>query len=105
MCLKGFVIVCLTIVTIDRDFSTAYCWSSSGDSVDFLIETVCTPVVVNDWCTVDPYLIISDTFYAPLVSLFTGFNRITNRRRFSHVTVFLIPGETKPLLFLLVRPA
>ena len=105
MCLKGFVIVGLTMVSIDRDFSTAYFWSSSGDSVDFLSETVCTPVFVNDWCTVDTRLIISDTFYAPSVSLFTDFNRITNRRRFSYVTVFLVPGETKPLLFLLVRPA
>ena len=97
MCLKGFVIVCLTIVTINRDFSTAYCWSSSGDSVDFLSETVCTPVVVNDWCTVDPRFtdtpVIRTLSTPPSVSLFTEFDRITNRRRFSYVTVSLFLGK------------
>ena len=109
MCLKGFVIVCLTIVTINRDFSAAYCWSSSGDSVDFLSETVCTPVVVNDWCTVDPRFtdtpVIRTLSTPPSVSLFTKFDRITNRRRFSYVTVSLFLGKKSPLLFLLIRPA
>ena len=37
-------------VDIDRDVSTAHCSSSSGDSVDLLSRTICTTVVVNDWC-------------------------------------------------------
>ena len=35
---------------IDRDISTAHCRSSSGDSVNVLSRTVCTTVVVSDWC-------------------------------------------------------
>ena len=109
MCLKGFVIVCLTIVTINRDFSAAYCWSSSGDSVEFLSETVCTPVVVNDCCIVDPRFtdtpVIRTLSTPPSVSLFKEFDRITNRRRFSYVTVLLFLGKKSPLLFLLIRPA
>ena len=35
---------------IDRDVSTAHCRSSSGDSVDLLSRTICTTVVVGDWC-------------------------------------------------------
>ena len=35
----------------------------------------------------------------PSVSVFTGFDRITNLRRFSHVTVFLVSGEWKPWHF------
>ena len=47
---KGFI-VCFTIVTdIDWDVLTAYCRSSSGDSVDLLRRTICTSVVVCDWC-------------------------------------------------------
>ena len=37
-------------VEIDRDVSTAHCSSSAGDSVDLLSRTICTTVVVNDWC-------------------------------------------------------
>ena len=38
-------------IDIDRDVSTAYCKSSSGDSaVDSLSRTICTTVVVSDWC-------------------------------------------------------
>ena len=35
---------------IDRDVLTAHCKSSSGDSVDLLSRTICTTVVVSDWC-------------------------------------------------------
>ena len=35
---------------IDRDVSTAHCRSSSGDSVDLLSRTICTTMVVSDWC-------------------------------------------------------
>ena len=37
-------------IGIDRDVSTAYCRSSSGDGVDSLSRTICTTVVVSDWC-------------------------------------------------------
>jgi len=32
----------------DRDVSTAFCRSSSGDSVDSLSRTICTTMVVSD---------------------------------------------------------
>ena len=35
---------------IDRVVWTAHCRSSSGDSVDLLSRTICTTVVVSDWC-------------------------------------------------------
>ena len=35
---------------IDQDVSTARYRSSSGDSVDLLSWTICTTVVVSDWC-------------------------------------------------------
>ena len=35
-----------------RDVSTAHCSSSSGDSVDLLSRTICTTVVVSDWCII-----------------------------------------------------
>ena len=35
---------------IDREVSTAACRSSSGDSVDLLSQTICTSLVVSDWC-------------------------------------------------------
>ena len=47
---SGSFIVCLMIhLDIDRDVSTAYCRSSSGDiRVDSLSRTICTTVVVSD---------------------------------------------------------
>ena len=35
---------------IDRDVSTAHRRSSSGDIVDLLSRTICTTLVVSDWC-------------------------------------------------------
>ena len=35
---------------IDRHVSTAHCRSSSGDNVDLLSRTICTTLVVSDWC-------------------------------------------------------
>ena len=52
MRIKGLVIYHLSHdchFDIDRDVSTANCRSSSGDSVDSLIRTICTTVVVSDW--------------------------------------------------------
>ena len=37
-------------IDIDRDISTAYCRSSSRVSVDLLSRTICTTMVVSDWC-------------------------------------------------------
>ena len=37
-------------LSIDRDVLTTHCRSSSGYSVDLLSRTICTTVVVSDWC-------------------------------------------------------
>ena len=52
MCIKGLVLsfVSRFHFDIDRDVSTVHCRSSTGDSVDLLIRTICTTVVVSDWC-------------------------------------------------------
>ena len=51
MNIKGFV-YCLSHdcpLDIDRDVSTAYCRSSSGNSVVLLSTTICTNMVVSDF--------------------------------------------------------
>ena len=50
---KGFSLLFVSRLSldIDRDVSTAHCRSSSGDSVDSLSRTICTTVVVSNWCT------------------------------------------------------
>ena len=35
---------------VDRDVSTAYCWSSSVDDVDWLCLIISSTVAVGDWC-------------------------------------------------------
>ena len=35
---------------VDRDVSTAYCWSSSGDDVDWLWLIISSTMAVCDWC-------------------------------------------------------
>ena len=52
MCIKGFVnrLSHNFHIDIDRDVSTAYRMSSSGDSVDQLSKTICTSMDVSDWC-------------------------------------------------------
>ena len=52
MCIKRLVLsfVSRFHFDIDRDVSTAHCRSSLGDSVDLLSRTICTTVVVIDWC-------------------------------------------------------
>ena len=35
---------------IDREVSTTYCASSTGDSVDLLSTTIRTTMVFSDWC-------------------------------------------------------
>ena len=37
-------------IDIDHHVSTAHSRSSSGDSVDLLSQTICTTLVVSDWC-------------------------------------------------------
>ena len=48
MCIKGFI---NHLSHIDHDVSTAYCMSSSGDSVVQLSRTICTQAMdVSGWC-------------------------------------------------------
>ena len=52
MCIKGLVYHLShdCHFDIDHDVSTTHCRSSSGDSVGLLSQTICTTVVVSDWC-------------------------------------------------------
>ena len=52
---KGFCLslVCLSHdchIDVDHDVPTAYCMSSSSDSVKLLSRTIYTTMVVSDWC-------------------------------------------------------
>ena len=49
MCIKGFVnrLSHDSDLDIERDVSTAYCRSSSGDRVDLLSRTICSTLVVT----------------------------------------------------------
>ena len=51
MCIKGFVnrLSHDSDLDIERDVSTAYCRSSSGDRVDLLSRTIYSPVIVSSW--------------------------------------------------------
>ena len=35
---------------VDRDVSTAYCWSPSGDDVDWPCLIINSTMAVGDWC-------------------------------------------------------
>ena len=51
-CINGFVyrLSCDSHLDIYCDVSAAFCRSSSWGSVDLLSWTICTTVVVSDWC-------------------------------------------------------
>ena len=45
---------------VNRDVSTAYCWSSSGDDVDWLCLIVSSTVAVGDWCISVLAVVVND---------------------------------------------
>ena len=47
------MIVTYICVDTDHNVSTTYCCSSSGNSDDLLSMTICTTVVVRDWCVMN----------------------------------------------------
>ena len=56
--IKGLVNHSLMIVTYicvdtDHNVSTTYCCSSSGNSDNLLSMTICTTMVVSDWCVMN----------------------------------------------------
>ena len=47
-------------MVVDRDVSTAYCWSSSGDDLDWLCPIISSTVAVGDWCISILAVVIND---------------------------------------------
>ena len=45
---------------VDRDVSTAYCWSSSGDDVVWLCLIISNIVAVCDWCISILAVVVND---------------------------------------------
>ena len=45
---------------VDHDVSTAYCWSSSGDDVDWLCLIISSAVAVGDWCISILAVVVND---------------------------------------------
>ena len=54
---------------VDRDVSTAYCWSSSGDDVDWLCLIISSTVAVCDWCISILAVVVNDWRISILVVL------------------------------------
>ena len=72
MCIKGFVnrLSHDSDLDIERDVSTAYCRSSSGDRVDLLSRTIYSPVIVSSWMvggfrTIKVLLVLSEEENVP----------------------------------------
>ena len=47
------MIVTYICVDTDHNVSTTYCCSSSGNSDNLLSMTICTTMVVSDWCVMN----------------------------------------------------
>ena len=47
-------------MAVDRDISTAYCWSSSGDDVDYLCLIISSTMAVCDWCISILAVVVND---------------------------------------------
>ena len=45
---------------VDRDVSTTYCWSSSGNDVDWLCLIISSTVAVCDWCISILAVVVND---------------------------------------------
>ena len=56
-------------MVVDRDVSTAYCWSSSGDDVDWLCLIISSTVAVCDWCISILAVAVNDWRIAILIVL------------------------------------
>ena len=74
MCIKGFVnrLSHDCQKDIDRGVSTSYSRSSSGNGVDLLSRTICTTLVVKNWCIIRLDIICSGTRLSLLTKTLTG---------------------------------
>ena len=54
---------------VDGDVSTAHCWSSSGDDVDWLCLIISSTVAVCDWCISILAVVVNDWRLSILIVL------------------------------------
>ena len=54
---------------VDHDVSTTYCWSSSGDDVDWLCLIISSTVAVCDWCISILAVVVNDWRISILIVL------------------------------------
>ena len=54
---------------VDRDGSTAYCWSSSHDDVDWLCLIISSTVAVCEWCISILAVVVNDWGISILIVL------------------------------------
>ena len=80
MCIKGFVnrLSHDCQKDIDRGVSTSYSRSSSGNGVD-LLSTICTTLVVKNWCTIRLDIICSGTRLSLLTETPHWYSRTVKR--------------------------
>ena len=86
MCIKGFVnrLSHDCQKDIDRGVSTSYSRSSSGNGVDLLSRTICTTLVVKNWCIIRLDIICSGTRLSLLTETLIG--TLVQSRGYSHMT-------------------
>ena len=54
---------------VDRDVSTAYCWSSSGDDFNWLCLIISSTMAVCDWCISILAVVVNDLMISILIVL------------------------------------
>ena len=74
----------------DRNVSTAFCWSSSGDDVEWLCLII-SSTVAADWCISILAVVVTDWRILILIVL-TGLFSLTRPLWYQLVVVFLIVG-------------
>ena len=73
------------VADVDRDDSTAYCWSLLGDGDDQACITICSTMAVCDWCililivVVCKQKILGPIVLAPVVQRVDNFTQWLNR--------------------------
>ena len=63
---------------VDCNVSTAYCWSSSGNDVDWLCLIISSTVAVCDWCISILVVVVNDWRISILIVLTRGCSPIAS---------------------------
>ena len=76
---------------VDCDISTAYCWFSSGDDVDWLCLIISSAVAVGDWCISTLAVVVND-WRILILTVLTRSCSLTRLLWYRLAVVFLIVG-------------